>query len=162
MKYKFAGGTYDHDRDFHRLKTQLQRVFATLLDGKWHRVPDLRSAFGSAADVRCRDLRKEWCGNMMIEERATSEKGVHEYQLDVGSVDSIWAQRILGNEIKVPKSTSGFPDDVDLLKEGLHLMVDDLNDIKLLKQASRYMLKLLDKDDDEGSSGTSEVLEYLD
>jgi hypothetical protein len=160
MEYRFEGYTYDHQRDFHRLKTQLQRVFVTLLDGEWHRVPTLRRDFGSAADVRCRDLRKEWCGSMLVEERATEQKGVHEYRLDVDSVDPAWARRILGNEIKQPKSKSAFPDDVDLLKEGLYLMVSDLDDIKRLKQASRYMVKLLEKV--TTSTDTDEFLEYND
>jgi len=78
----FDGATIE-PRDVPRLRGQLGRVYALMLDGKWHRLRDLaKDAKGSEAGVsaRLRDLRKERHGGHTVERRRV-EGGLFEYRL---------------------------------------------------------------------------------
>lgn len=167
--FKFDGVTFDHERDFHRLKTLQQRVLMCLLDGEWHDAPTLRRVCrGSSADTRARDLRKEHYGSMLVHERAREGcPGVHEYRLDLERVDPVYVQLILNNEIQVPKAPKTVPDDVVDVVSGLHDMVDQLGDTKELRNAYKAVhreLKKLRKIDHTGSPSDSDYpgSEFLD
>ena len=121
-EFQFAGHTYVPERDYARLKNNLQRVFSCLLDGHWHTLSALRSIGGTGADTRLRDLRKDWCGSMVVEQRATEKPGVHEYRLDLASVSPEYARKILCNEVRAP--VAELPLEVESAKSEMHAMIE--------------------------------------
>jgi hypothetical protein len=154
--FKFDGATFDRERDFHRLKTQLQRVLICLLDGEWHDTPTLRRLYGSAADTRARDLRKAHYGSMIVDERVKEgSRSVHEYRLDLERVDPLYVQLILDNDITVPKAPKTVPDELAEVLSGLHDMVDQLGDTKELRNAYRLVHKELEKVRKRGEESSS-------
>lgn len=165
--FKFDGVTFDPERDFHRLKTQLQRVLVCLLDGGWHDTPTLRRLYGSAADTRARDLRKAHYGSMVVEERVKEgSRSVHEYRLDLERVDPVYIQLILNNDIVVPKAPKTVPDEYADVVSGLHDMVDQLGDSKELRNAYRLVHKELEKlrkaENKSSSNAEYQGSEFLD
>ncbi len=59
---EFDGATYDHARDFGRLKSTLARTYACLLNGEWWSLRELALAVGcteAGVSARLRDLRKD-------------------------------------------------------------------------------------------------------
>lgn len=78
----FDGQTYVPDLDEARLKTNLHRVLALLLDGEPHTLDELRRVGGAAGDARARDLRKpRWGGFDVSCTRDEDDTGVWWYQL---------------------------------------------------------------------------------
>lgn len=159
--FPFDGETYVPDRDHQRLRTQLQKVFFHLLDGGWHKAPLLKKRYGSAADVRVRDLRKSWCGSMTVDERATEVAGVHEYCLDLESVDPVWAQKILNGEVKDPAKKKGPSISDDEMRETLHSMIDKIPGGKLLAQCYRLVKKRLPENSESSENSPFGFLEDL-
>lgn len=59
-----GGSTYDHARDFARLNTQQEKVWAVVRDGQWHTLADIAEKTGcpeASVSARLRDLRKMGC-----------------------------------------------------------------------------------------------------
>lgn len=83
----FSGETYDPAQDKDRMKTQLGRVFDSMMDGGWHRLADLAATVeGSEAAVsaRIRDLRKPRFGAYEVQRRrVVGADGLWEYRLIV-------------------------------------------------------------------------------
>ena len=161
---RFDGRTYDPTRDFHRLKTQLAKTFAILLDGEWHSLPELRDRCGSAADSRIRDLRKPRFGELQIYAEVRDEKqpGVWWYSLDLGSVEEAIGEAILEGEIKASPTPSAVPDDENGLKAGLHDMVERLSDGKALRNAYRAVKRALEADESAEAENPLEPQDYGD
>lgn len=79
----FDGSTYRPALDRTRLKSQLERVKALLLDGKWHTLTYLAAKVGgttAGVSARVRDLRKPKHGGFIIYRRLL-DPGVYEYRL---------------------------------------------------------------------------------
>ena len=79
----FAGATYDRDRDFARLKTQLRRVHALMLDGQERTLHSIAMSCGgteAAVSARLRDLRKSRFGSHVVQHRRITG-GQWEYRL---------------------------------------------------------------------------------
>jgi hypothetical protein len=79
----FRGKTYEPAKDEARLKTQLERVRALCLDGRWRTLHEIAEAVhGSEAGVsaRLRDLRRQRFGGFLVERRRVSG-GLHEYKV---------------------------------------------------------------------------------
>lgn len=82
-RVRFDGETYEPEIDQKRLSSQLERVKALLLDGKWRGLAELAASVnGSEAGVsaRIRDLRKQRFGAWTIERRRV-DGGYFEYRL---------------------------------------------------------------------------------
>lgn len=82
-KVAFDGSTYDHEKDYCRLKGQLGRVRLLMSDGKWRTLAEISDhAGGSEASIsaRLRDLRKEQYGGFIVE-RERVEDGLFKYRL---------------------------------------------------------------------------------
>ena len=56
----FAGATYDRDRDFARLKTQLRRVHALMLDGQERTLHSIAMSCGGTEAAVSARLRPNW------------------------------------------------------------------------------------------------------
>lgn len=134
MKFHFDGETFRAGFDYDRLKSGIQRIFWILLDGKWHGTMELRELVMPSADSRVRDLRKAWYGTMEIEEDPDPETGMGRYRLDLASVEEVWARRILGGDIKVPKGKK-LPTDPDEMRDLLLIAVEDLIALDEIKHA---------------------------
>jgi hypothetical protein len=78
----FDGETYEHPRDYDRLRAQLGRVRTVMLDHQWHTLADLAGSGDPQASVsaRLRDLRKAKFGGFHIERRYVTA-GLWEYRL---------------------------------------------------------------------------------
>jgi hypothetical protein len=78
----FDGETYEHDRDYGRLGTMLNRVHWVVADGCWHTLAELAALTGgteAAISARLRDLRKPKFGAHTIERRHVGA-GLWEYR----------------------------------------------------------------------------------
>lgn len=83
MPLLFDGATYDHPRDYPRLKTQIERVHEAISDGAWWTLSALATitnASEPAVSARLRDLRKHKFGGHVIERRYV-QGGLFEYRL---------------------------------------------------------------------------------
>jgi hypothetical protein len=82
----FDGVTYDHDRDYERLMSQLNQVFEIMKDGKWYTIQDVtaRVTHGTETSIseKIRSLRKDKHGAHTVERRYLSN-GLYEYKLTV-------------------------------------------------------------------------------
>jgi len=87
---EFDGKTYDSEIDGQRLTTQFQRVFAYMLNGEWHTLPEIVKAISfppydqaseGGVSARLRDFRKEKFGNHTVNRRRRAGAGTYEYQL---------------------------------------------------------------------------------
>ena len=99
MLIKFFGGTFDHNSDYNRLKTNTQRVFSLMVDGKWHYANELRDVGGSEGTRRARSFREPQFGEMVVE-RERESGGLWKYRLQLSTVDPTIAQAILEGSIK--------------------------------------------------------------
>ena len=75
----FDGETYDHDADFERLDSQLERVRYLLTHpvGQWWTLSDLKEQAGgseAAVSARIRDLRKPKFGALDIQSERFGHK----------------------------------------------------------------------------------------
>jgi DNA-binding Lrp family transcriptional regulator len=82
----FAGSTFEPEHDEVRLTSQLQRVRALMLDGKWRTLREIAAEVqGSEAGVsaRIRDLRKPGNGGFVIERKRVGDlkAGLHAYRM---------------------------------------------------------------------------------
>lgn len=85
----FDGESYVPELDRARLKTQLERVFAVMKDGRWHYLGELAKATGGSeagVSARLRDLRKPRFGGHTVEHER-EEGGLWRYRLIVS-----WAE----------------------------------------------------------------------
>lgn len=82
----FDGVTYEPELDEARLTTQLQRVKAALLTGRWYTLAELAAVSGGSeagVSARLRDLRKaKWGGYVIQRERVAG--GLFRYRLIEG------------------------------------------------------------------------------
>lgn len=82
----FGGVTYEPERDYSRLKSQLARVYMVMLDGKWRTLAQITKASrpGTEASVsaRLRDLRKDKYGGHILQAECI-EGGLWRYRLIV-------------------------------------------------------------------------------
>ena len=65
----FDGKTYDPDLDRDRLRTQLERVYALMLDGRFHSLAEIADKVGgseASVSARLRDLRKPRFGSNSV------------------------------------------------------------------------------------------------
>ena len=79
----FDGATYEPEHDQKRLTSQLARVKALMLDGKWHTLSEIAAKVcGSEASVssRIRDFRKPRFGGYTVERRRV-DGGLFEYRI---------------------------------------------------------------------------------
>ena len=89
VRQAFQGSTYDGELDFARLSNNLQRVYAQMMDGKWHTTHDLRPIGGQAWDSRVRDLRGLSWGPLDVESERIKD-GLWKYRIKAQS----WTPRI--------------------------------------------------------------------
>lgn len=71
-KAHFDGATYDPEKDFRRLDSQLGRVYRLMRDGKWRTLREIAMLVnGSEAGVsaRLRDLRKPKFGGYTLQSK---------------------------------------------------------------------------------------------
>jgi hypothetical protein len=81
--HDFDGSTYEPTKDRHRLNSQLQRVWAIMIDGKWHTYGEIAAeikASENGVSARFRDFRKPEFGLHTVERRRVSG-GLFEYRL---------------------------------------------------------------------------------
>ena len=79
----FDGWTYQHDRDYVRLKSLLDRVKHRMADGNWWSLWELSERTGgseASVSARLRDLRKKKFGGHTVERRYVG-RGLWEYRL---------------------------------------------------------------------------------
>ena len=93
----------DH-ADVFGYQNNIQRVFVTLLDGRWHAPEELGRVGGVGYARRVRELGSERCGNLKVLKRKT--KGDVRYRLDLASVTPEWQQRILTNNLPSERKAS--------------------------------------------------------
>ncbi len=83
----FDGGTYNDRKDRTRLKSQLDRVFYLMKDGKYRTLDEIQGEVGGsvpAVSARLRDLRKKKFGGFIVErKRRIGQNGLFEYRLIV-------------------------------------------------------------------------------
>ena len=80
IEFNFQGETFDKARDGKRLGSQLNKVRAFMLDGKWHTLGEISDATGApeaSASARLRNLRQ--MGNVVEDRRITNS--LWEYRL---------------------------------------------------------------------------------
>ena len=86
-----------------RIKSNTARVFAVLLDGKWHsslwfsQHPEVG---GLQWQKRVQELRESRCGGLSIECEADPTTKAKRYRLDLSSVTDEWRKRILSGDIE--------------------------------------------------------------
>lgn len=81
--FDFDGSTYEPMHDQKRLNTQMERVKALMLDGKWRTLGEIQNVAGgseAAISARLRDLRKERFGGYDVE-RMRIEGGLYAYRV---------------------------------------------------------------------------------
>lgn len=79
----FGGWTYEPARDGSRLRAQLGRVRAVMLDGRWRTLAEIETATGdpqASISARLRDLRKAKFGGWVVE-REYLHDGLWAYRL---------------------------------------------------------------------------------
>ena len=81
----FGGFTYEPERDYERLRTQLARVYRLMQDGQWRTLALIRKETGdqdseAAISARLRDFRKEKFGGHVVE-RMSLGGGLFTYRL---------------------------------------------------------------------------------
>ena len=97
----FAGETFDPSLDLDRLTNNLQRVYALLLDGRWHTAEEIRSIGGSEGTRRVRDLRGATWGPLKVNRRRVEgSPGLWAYRLDLGTITRAIHARILGGGVR--------------------------------------------------------------
>lgn len=88
-KRAFDGRTYEPDRDYERLKGQLERVFNVMHDGHWRTLASIhaeilkktgKSDSEAAISARLRDFRKAKFGSHEVE-RQHIDSGLFTYRL---------------------------------------------------------------------------------
>jgi len=84
VRRAFQGSTYEGELDFGRLSNNLQRVYARMMDGKWHTPHDLRPIGGQAWDSRVRDLRGLSWGPLDVESERIKD-GLWKYRIKLES-----------------------------------------------------------------------------
>lgn len=85
--------------DVFQYRNNLQRVFVTLLDGKWHGAVELQRVGGQNYAARARELREERCGNMRVECRKDPKGHGSQYRLDLHTVTKAIENLILGGKL---------------------------------------------------------------
>jgi hypothetical protein len=86
----FDGETYDRERDYGRLVSQLHRVQAIMADGNWHTLDELAGKTGgspAAVSARLRDLRKPKFGGHEVIRRYLGN-GLWEYRYVARATES--------------------------------------------------------------------------
>ena len=81
----FDGATFDSSLDGPRLTSQLGRVKALMLDGRWHSLAEIAGRVGGSeagVSARLRDLRKPRNGGWNVE-RQRVDAGLWEYRATV-------------------------------------------------------------------------------
>ena len=102
---EFHGETFSDDLDRSRLTNNVQRVFALLVDGKWHSAEDLSRVGGSNWGARVRSLREAQFGSLTIEKRRCPPGfSTWEYRLDLSSVSRESVSRIVNWKL-LPKES---------------------------------------------------------
>ena len=86
MTPHFNGPVYEPQHDHQRLTTQLERVKAVMIDGKWRTLSEIEALTGDPqASVSCqlRHMRKERFGSYVVNKqpRGDRKNGLWEYQL---------------------------------------------------------------------------------
>lgn len=79
----FDGVTYEHDKDYKRLKGQVGAVYRVMSDGKWRTLEEISMTLGfpqASVSARLRDLRKARFGAHEVQRRRFTE-GQWEYRL---------------------------------------------------------------------------------
>lgn len=79
----FGGETYEPARDGDRLRAQLGRTRAVMLDGEWHTLHELAARTGdpeASVSARLRDLRKPKFGGWIVEREYVAD-GLWRYRL---------------------------------------------------------------------------------
>jgi hypothetical protein len=79
----FDGETYEHERDYDRLTSQLGRVRELMADGEWRTLAAISSIAGcpeASVSARLRDLRKPKFGGYTVE-RGYAGDGLWQYRL---------------------------------------------------------------------------------
>lgn len=88
-KRAFDGRTYEPERDYERLKGQLQRVFQVMRDGQWRTLAIIQAEVfktsgkhdsEAAISARLRDFRKRKYGSHEVE-RQHIDSGLFTYRL---------------------------------------------------------------------------------
>jgi hypothetical protein len=81
--YRFNGPEYQPTRDNPRLDSQLERVKALMIDGRWRTLETIASTTGdpvASVSAQLRHLRKERFGNYRVERRHVGA-GLFEYRV---------------------------------------------------------------------------------
>lgn len=158
--FRFFGETYNHARDYHRLKNHVQRVFSRLLDGKWHTITDLQAVGGSAARTRISNLKIGF--QMPIDSRATDDTGkLWEYRLALDEVDPEMARRVLENDLtdEIKTRLSVAKERTHTLRKELHRFLDRIPDERL--DEIEGPLRNLIADSDSDSEPDSDDLDFF-
>ncbi len=80
----FDGSTFDPAQDAARLTSQLLRVKALMIDGRWRTLAAIREQTGgteAAISARLRDFRKDRFGGWAVERQRLTNTGLWEYRL---------------------------------------------------------------------------------
>lgn len=83
---RFDGSDYSPKFDDVRLKGQIKKIYALMIDGKWRTLSEIEQLtnFGQASiSAQLRHLRKDRFGNHIVNKRNRGERrqGLFEYQL---------------------------------------------------------------------------------
>ena len=83
---RFNGSDYKPEQDDVRLKKQINRVYALMIDGKWRTLSEIAVLTGdpeSSVSAQLRHLRKPRFGSFVVnkQSRGEREQGLFEYQL---------------------------------------------------------------------------------
>jgi len=79
----FSGETFDEAKDGKRLRSQLDRVRALMIDGEWRTLGDISMRCGgseASVSARLRDLRKPTMGLHQVERRRLG-RGLGQYRV---------------------------------------------------------------------------------
>ena len=94
----FAGETFDEAKDGKRLRSQLDRVRALMIDGEWRTLGDISMRCGgseASVSARLRDLRKATMGLHQVERRRLGR--------------GLWQYRVLPPAVVPPRDPLRFP-----------------------------------------------------
>ena len=86
----FDGETYEPEKDWRRLTSQLGRVYQCMKDGKWRGLREISEISGgseASVSARLRDLRKERFGCHVVNRKRVC-KGFFNYQLVIDGQNS--------------------------------------------------------------------------
>ncbi len=83
----FDGDTYQHSKDFKRLKKQHERVKDLMLDGVWRTLEEISESINapsSSVSAQLRHLRKARFGSYIVHKRTRGHRntGLYEYQVE--------------------------------------------------------------------------------